>query len=495
MTTVSRTDFTNTLNRRGGYIDLRTMSPELRRAFNDAGISDDQLREIAGQDQVIRGSREFENLFRRIDQIDTNGSSTSIATRDAAGGITRAGRVYDSLTTEADSNRARAAREGGRRFAGEATLDQVLDGRSTITTGARGEHVRRVQQALIDMGYGIPTNGASGVYDRETQRAVSRFQREMGLGVDGNVGAETLGALAATAPPPGHRLERSADYDRLYSDGRLDIAIAIGYDEGGSHAREQREILSGLRRDGWRPLDYSRLSADDRRRYGLTADRYDPNAQYFAREMTDPRTGQRIDAVIRMVTPGTDGARARRSFEQALQQDEVVYYSGHARYGTGPDFDDINRSGAGNFVVDPRGNPSGDLPPAGLRSTIRGRGSDLTRMINRPDYQVLVFNGCTTENYLNNLRNPAVFGRNHQNTDIVTTTMPTSTATGGPHAMRFIQGITSREGNGSMFGAMSSIEQSYNRRVGSEREAQRAGHTFTESGFISNPGNRVVRAP
>lgn len=493
MTTINRNDFTNTLNRRGGYIDLRNMSPELQRTLHDAGISDEQLADVAGQDHVIRGSREFESLFAQVDRLDSNGSSASFASRDRSGNLTRSGRVYEALQQEVDANRQRAAREGGRRFAGDSTLESVLDGRQVLRRGESGDHVRKVQQALIDMGFDIPTNGASGTYDRETALAVQRFQREMGLGVDGAVGAETLGAITASAPPPGHHIERSADYGRLFADGRLDIALAVGYDEHGGHAREQREILSGLRRDGWRPLDYSRLSADERRRYGLTANRYDPNARYFTRQIEDPNTGRNVDAVIRLVTPGADGRTTRRSFEQALEQDEVVYYSGHARYGTGPDFDDKTSSGEGNFVIDPHGNYRGHAPPAGLRSTIRGRRSDLTRMRNRPDYQVLVFAGCTTENYLHNLRNPQVFGRNHEDTDIITTTLPTYVATGGAHALRFVQGVTQGESNNEMLGAMSGHESAYSRRVGDDDGAARARHTFTESGFLSNGANRVVR--
>lgn len=492
MTTINRNDFTNTLNRRGGYVDLRHMSPELQRTLQDAGISESQLETIAGQDHVIRGSDEFDRLFASVDGLDSNGSSTSFRSRDGSGSLTRSGRVYEALQQEVDANRARAAREGGRRFAGDSTLDAVLDGGRVLRQGEHGDHVEKVQQALIDMGYDIPTNGASGTYDRETALAVQRFQREMGLSVDGAVGAETLGAMTAVAPPPGHRIERSVEYDRLFADGRLDIALAVGYDEHGAHARKEREILSGLRRDGWRPLDYSRLSADDRRRYGLTADRYDPNAQYFTRRIQDPNTGEDVDAVIRLVTPGTDGRETRRSFEQALEQDEVVYYTGHARYGTGPDFDDKTSTGEGNFVIDPHGNYRGTPPPAGLRSTIRGRRSDLTRMRNRPDYQVLCFTGCTTENYLHNLRNPDLFGRSHEDTDIITTTLPTKTTTGGNHALRFIEGITEGETNNEMLGDMSQTESAYNRRIGDDDSADRARHTFTESGFLSNDANRVV---
>ncbi len=489
MTTITRTDFTSRFATRGGYIDVDHMSPDLQRAFQQHGISEDELQDIAGQDHVIRGSAEFSRLFNRIDELDSNGSSRSIDTGRSSS-LTRAGEVYEAIHREVDGNRSRADREGGARFTGDRTLESVMDGHTVLREGARGEHVRKVQQALIDTGFMNP-NGATGVYNRDTRLAVERFQRETGLGVDGAVGGETLGALAATAPPPGHQLERRAEYDRLYRDGRLDVTIALGYDEHGTEPATERQVLSGLRAQGYRPLDVAHLSSADRQRLGLTDDRYDPNARYFCRTFQDPQTGHDVQAVVRLITPGSDGAQARRSFEQALRQDEVVFYGGHARYGTGPDFDDIN-SGAGNFVVDPHGNRHADTPPAGLRDSIRGRRSDLGASSDRPEYQLLAFNACTTEEYLHNLRDPGTFGRTQQDTDIITTTMPTRLGTTGQHALRFLEGVTSRESNNTMLGAMNSDEQAYLRRIGMDDLVDRAGYTYTESGFLTNPSNTTT---
>jgi peptidoglycan hydrolase-like protein with peptidoglycan-binding domain len=346
-----------------------------------------------------------------------------------------------------------------------------------------------VQQALIDVGALPEDHGVTGTYDAATAAAVRRFQRDVGLGIDGRIGADTLSALASTAPPPGQRLERFAEYDRMFADGRLDVTIAVGFDEGSAHVGTEREILSGLRAQGYRVLDPSRMSTDERARYGLTADRYDPNARYFARTFQDPQSGRDVTAVVRFITPGTDGARARASFEQAMRQDEVVMYNGHARYGTGPDFDRMS-SGAGNFVIDPHGNRSHHGPPAGLRDAIRGRSSDLASLRGRPDYQLLIMDGCSTEEYLHNMRNPSVFNRSMTDTDIISTqAQPRFMWTGQP-ALRFLSGLTARESNNSIFRDQATMEQAYLRRHGLEAEAVEAGHTFAESGFLGNSTNR-----
>jgi putative peptidoglycan binding protein len=489
---ITRQEFTN-LSRNGGYVDVDRMSPDLRRTFHDNGITDDDLLRIAGQDRVIRGTDEFRCLFDRIDELDRDGSSRTIATRDRHGSPTTSGRVFEALRAEVEANRDRARREGGARFAGDRLLGRVYAGTATLHRGLEAcEGTRRVQQALLDLGALSPDHPANGAYDEDTRAAVMRFQREAGLVVDGLVGQETLSALASSAPSPGHRLERSAEYDRLYADGRLDVTIAVGFSEDGTHEDEARQILSGLRDQGFHVLNPGRMSVDERARCGLTPDRYDPNARYFARTFRDPRTHQDVTAVVRFITPGNDGARARASFEQALQQDEVVMYNGHARYGTGPDFDDIG-SGRGNFVIDPHGNRSHETPPTGLRSSIRGRGSDLEQLSRRPDYQLLIFDACNTEEYLHNLRDPSVFsGRSMVNTDIITTAHESIRPFASP-AVRFLQGLTCRESNNSMIAGQVEIERAQIRAWGSNPDDLRdAGHTFVESGFLGNADNRVV---
>jgi hypothetical protein len=231
-----------------------------------------------------------------------------------------------------------------------------------------------------------------------------------------------------------------------------------------------------------------------RARYGLTPDRYDPHAMYFARTFNDPKTGNQVLNVVRLITPNEGADAARASFQQALQQDEVVMYFGHARYGTGPDFD-APGSGRGNFVINPMGNQlqGHDPPPTGLRASIRGHEGDLASLSSRPPYQVLVFNACSTEEYLGALRDPSMFrGRTMTNTDIIATTTATDTSGYANHALRFLQGFTGRETNNSMLKAQNDLELDTRRRLQMENVPD-AAYTYTESGFLGNSGNAFVR--
>lgn len=495
MSGVQRNEFVHRLADRGGYVVIDQLPDDVRAALSQVGVRQEDLERIAGSDRVIRGAGEFEQLFREIDRRDGR-IDQRLATRDRSGELTAAGRIYEGLGQVVDANRARAAAEGGRRFAGEPTLTAIQEGRGTLELGASGESVRRVQQALADCGFTTPA-GVTGTYDEDTVRAVQRFQREVGLEPDGRVGTETLGALAATAPPPGQALERRAEFDRLYSDGRMDITVALGFDEHGTTPDAEREVLSGLRREGYRPLNRNALSAEERTRLGLNDDRWDPNARYFHRRFHDDTTHRDVDAVVRMIvapTDGLDGRGARESFRRALEQDEVVIYGGHARYGTGPDFDQIDRGG-GNFVIDGQGNRHGSPPPAGLRDVVDRDRTDLRTVRARPDYQLLVFNGCSTEEYLPMLRDQRVFGRNSTNTDVIATTIPTSSGTRGAHLVRFLEGLTRRESNNTLFAAQNAVERNFRASFGDTVGADRARATYTESGFLGNDSNRRVRTP
>ena len=70
-----------------------------------------------------------------------------------------------------------------------------IAGFSTTTVfrlGDTGATIDRIQQNLTRAGFSTPV---TGVYDRETQAAVAKFQTQKGLSADGTVGAMTLKAL------------------------------------------------------------------------------------------------------------------------------------------------------------------------------------------------------------------------------------------------------------------------------------------------------------
>ncbi|KAF2241282.1 hypothetical protein BU26DRAFT_184190 [Trematosphaeria pertusa] len=94
------------------------------------------------------------------------------------------------------------------RFFGNAELRDVLNGRGTLKRGSRGEAVKLIQQAFIDLGEAMSA-GADGIFGLQTHDAVVRFQMSNGLTADGIIGRNTMSVLDATIaahdnnnPPP-----------------------------------------------------------------------------------------------------------------------------------------------------------------------------------------------------------------------------------------------------------------------------------------------------
>ncbi len=63
----------------------------------------------------------------------------------------------------------------------------------SVNNPLNGDDVRQLQERLLEMGYDV--GRTDGVYGSRTARAVSAFQREVGLYPDGNCGPATLNAL------------------------------------------------------------------------------------------------------------------------------------------------------------------------------------------------------------------------------------------------------------------------------------------------------------
>jgi peptidoglycan hydrolase-like protein with peptidoglycan-binding domain len=89
-------------------------------------------------------------------------------------------------------------------FAGDPVLEEVHRGALVLRPHAKGPHVTRIQEALLEFGMSLPKFGADGTYGSETVNAVKDFQRLAGLGgrfVDGLVGKVTMDLLDKRALP------------------------------------------------------------------------------------------------------------------------------------------------------------------------------------------------------------------------------------------------------------------------------------------------------
>lgn len=66
-------------------------------------------------------------------------------------------------------------------------------GDRTLSQGSRGPEVTELQKKLVSLGYVV--GKVDGIYGSKTKAAVTRFQKERGLKVDGIAGAQTIKEL------------------------------------------------------------------------------------------------------------------------------------------------------------------------------------------------------------------------------------------------------------------------------------------------------------
>ncbi len=88
-----------------------------------------------------------------------------------------------------------ARKDDSARFGNDVALDNVGKGAAEVKQGDRGVDVTKVQQALIDLGYLLPTYGVDGKFEGETKAAVLKFQNDQTIPETGKLDKATLERL------------------------------------------------------------------------------------------------------------------------------------------------------------------------------------------------------------------------------------------------------------------------------------------------------------
>lgn len=94
------------------------------------------------------------------------------------------------------------------RFQPNQRLQRAAENSPPINVGEKGEAVRLVQQALIDLGFPMPLStrrfgSPDGVYGQETIKQAKAFQIKFHLSPDGGTGRQTMGKLDELLPSAG----------------------------------------------------------------------------------------------------------------------------------------------------------------------------------------------------------------------------------------------------------------------------------------------------
>lgn len=385
------------------------------------------------------------------------------------------------------------------RFTGNRILERILSGEIDVLSdrhNGRGGAVSRVQQALVALGFELPMHRADGSWGAETEEAIRQFRARYGPSEGNQLDGATLAVLDRVAPPPGESHEHTVDYDRLLADGRLDVTVALGATDTTVH----RELGRGRYETTTRPTE--ELEAERFRTWmtshgfavellGLSGNEYWKAARPMTWTGADGAEHTRnVDIWINLVVPA---AGAAREFREGLSSDEITIYSGHARYGSGPDFD-AKANPAENFRI----GIDRALSEAGRRTRVeeaRRHGvaideeHDLLDMVGSGDfdpdrYRVLFMHACTSLAYLDELREH-VGGT--ENLDIVATRRPSRFTTvesrvAVAEIQRFLEGILAMESIESVVAGLDEVQRGM--------APLPRGGIFSSSGFGDNPRAR-----
>jgi hypothetical protein len=222
-----------------------------------------------------------------------------------------------------------------------ATLDAPATAEQPYLTWTKDE-VRPIQRELQRLRlYNLSIDGVPGkILD---QGLVEAFGGDEWRKLDSATVLDRV--KAAERPKPPGAQGGDFRYGELFKDGLLDLTFGYGYmeelgtrAEWDAYAKEMEDALvaRGYVEDATKAA--SLYATAGRKTSGFGRFFVKHNALQYDPPAGDPRP---IHAIVRFImNPGGDkGAETREAFEQSMTEGDVSYYSGHGRYGTGPDFD------------------------------------------------------------------------------------------------------------------------------------------------------------
>lgn len=302
-----------------------------------------------------------------------------------------------------------------------------------------------------------------------------------------NADETTEPAPAALAGP-----QNPIDYERLLADGELSLTIAVGHESKDSKARSARpgESVSANKarsvRTWLKKNNFARVEA-----------RQEPGKEHYAAERPITYPGKdgvpktrSVKIRINLIVPREGAAK---EFARALNESEVLLYTGHARGGMGPDFDGIKKK-LENFVLGAYskqhegGVITGSLNAHAKRVVTR-EVNDLERMTRSqawtPDkYRVWFFNACTSLLYVNDIRGgllPPDMGS--ENLGLLGTKRTVSAAAGAEATLAFLDGLLTARPAAEIVEDMNRQVARYHKKGGmSDAELARRSDTYFSEG-------------
>jgi hypothetical protein len=326
-------------------------------------------------------------------------------------------------------------------FGAEQYAPATMAGRRLIAH----ELTHVIQQAGSD---GIGTMTMSHLQSKKKQRKAKRFRPRIRWG--------------------------GISYRRLLKDKKLEIGVAIGY----SFMDEYRRLVDYLEdkkfhRLGSPLLEFFRLIGNlipiVQWYLKKGVERWQKIKRFWLR-LRKRKKKKPVDVEVIIDVINQESKDPKKHFQEFLSSKEIAVYSGHARYGTGPDFDP-GTSVKENFIIGINSalHKTGRLAKGynpQVNKALQDRANDLEAMSKAGQfdpklYQVWFFNACKTISYLDEIRGGLVKGKSRTNLRVVG-------ATRGMYsdAIPFIDGILKQQSMKQILRHLNRAETEYRKSEG-----------------------------
>ena len=404
------------------------------------------------------------------------------------------------------------------------------------------DEVRPIQRELKRLRlYNLGLDGVLGKIS--DQGLVEAFGGDEWRTLDAATALERL--KAADRPKSGKGGGHDLRYGELFKDGLLDLTFGYGFmeelgpDEWTRYAQEIEDALTAR--------GYTEDAAKAEELYAKAGRKTSGFGRYFVKPVAltyAPPAGaaRPIPAIVRFImNPGGDkGAEARGAFEEGMTAGDAAYYSGHGRYGSGPDFDrnfgkftlldadgnveqviddyevlggilakesggrgawarflqrhkagslTVEFSNAGNLRMNAKNlhpNEFGGklinwaMDQTGTTAETKDGGALAAGAAANPDrkYRVLVFDGCRTRDYQQSIRKTPGF--DPRSTDIIDTTRTVGFNAEAEALMAFLDGLVGQQ-------SAEEVVKGMNQEMKEHESGYSGGGPFAGSGFGDNP--------
>lgn len=223
---------------------------------------------------------------------------------------------------------------------------EATDAANQPLPGWTKSEIEAIQNQLIRLG--LYTLTADGDLGAGTQSGlVEAFGSDEWRTMDAATCLSKLTAAKPSTTGGAKKGQHELRLGEMFKDGVLDMTVALGFDEGGANKPALKNLTDALAANHF-TLD-SKAAAELYKQAGRTPGGI---GDFYVRKdaltyQPPAGTARKIHVVVRLVysLDGSKGKEVAEAFKEGMVQSDVAYYTGHGRYGSGPDFDR-------NFTID-----------------------------------------------------------------------------------------------------------------------------------------------